>query len=263
MKETTAVTTIPKWEMPGEPSWDRARELVGSVRRSVEDIIRLGIELQALKEQWFNQGGDGKFTVRDRGVPNREKGQQIEFRDVLGWQRKIEAELGFSHKTASRIIERAQYVSMLRDLAQGEEVEYHDMSRRVQKVLPSGDMQQLAASALEDVVTGAKSPMRAWAGVVGEGSRRDDGGTRDRGEPDYGKQAAPTSVRMRNAFNRWAHIKWTDEEQAARAEREVTCMLIALPSVFRAALVDIVVEQWSPHEQTALFKALERKRKVK
>jgi hypothetical protein len=234
MKETTAVTTIPKWEMPGEPSWDRARELVGNVRRSVEDIIRLGIELHALREQWFasGQGGGGDRKSQSYKITSGQgcpevigKGQQIEFRDVLGWQRKIEAELGFSHKTASRIIERAQYTAMLAEVADGRPVKY--VNTRNEEVIcePTNEVSRLSREALEDVVTGSKSPQRAWVGVTGEGKRLGPNGVRGKAHTDHKNNIKTALTKLRTSLKEWKKLSPADRHEIEELWSKVAKLL--------------------------------------
>ena len=42
---------------PDAPSWERARALCREARRGAEAIVQLGLELLALRRQWFSVGG--------------------------------------------------------------------------------------------------------------------------------------------------------------------------------------------------------------
>jgi hypothetical protein len=62
---------IPSWKYPTAPSWDRARELCTDLRKTVDNIILLGLEISALRKQFFRDGqgaGGAVGTARSGDV---------------------------------------------------------------------------------------------------------------------------------------------------------------------------------------------------
>lgn len=237
MTTTTALTKsaveIPEYLPPENPSWDRARELVQVVRGGVAAIVQLGQELHALKEQWFDQGGDAKISDKTARLPDGRVVSQTGsthpasnrqtlgfshdatlFGTRKGWQAKVREELGISHDTADRLIERARYVCMLRDVAEGKAVEYEDSLDEERKVEPTEDMRQLAFDLLQDVVAGTVNAARAWAGVIGEGSRR-GAGTVKRAGVDHAKNLKKGLVMLQTSLRHWRRL---DPEERADIE---------------------------------------------
>jgi len=91
----TRVESVPAqipatWQLPAEPSWDRARALVNDVRRSVCAIIELGAEITALRDQFFAFGARTDINGR----------QSITANVTQGWQQKVQDEHANIHMTA-------------------------------------------------------------------------------------------------------------------------------------------------------------------
>lgn len=214
--ETTALVEIPEWGSVVDPSWDRAKALTATICQGATSVVALGLELQALRKQWFAQGGEGRFGKGSentkspmfhgstQGASNREK----------GWQEKVMEELGISHDTANRLIERAEVVCRLNEVSRGETVIYRDSRNEKATVRPNAKMQDLAGRILTEVLAGTINPKRAWAGVVGEGTRAHGEGP-NRAPVDY---AAVLKRALRSLAASLEH--WPDLKPAERAEIE-------------------------------------------
>jgi hypothetical protein len=211
-----------------EPSWERARALIRGIGKGAEAIIRLGEEIKGLRKQFFNQGGSGKFTVRDRGVPNREDSFP---RNETGWRAKVEEELGICAKTALRLIERGLYTELLTEVAAGNEVEYQDTKKDIKRITPTPEMQQMAKSALVDVTTGVLNPSRAWAGIAGEGTRRAAGGTASRAAVDHAKNILKAFTSLKTSLPKWKKLS---PEERAEIELEWESVRKLIPDTWNA-----------------------------
>jgi len=140
--------------VPVETRWQTARELLATCRAGADAIIQLGSLLFELKQDIYREcGGSGH------------------------WPYTVEKELGISHKTAERLVERSQYVARIRTLSQGEGILYLDSKNKEQKIEDEAvtpDMQEMAANMLELVLSGEVSAQRAFAGLLGETCRAED-----------------------------------------------------------------------------------------
>jgi hypothetical protein len=217
------VPQIPStWAPPAEPSWDRARALVADVRRSISSIINLGMEIQALKDEYFAQGARKDVLGRLTVTANVEK----------GWNQAVQDELGIHYSTAYRIMERAYSVVCMRQLELGEPVSFQDGRTREMRVIePTPEMQEQATQALEAVVAGTVAAPRAWAGLVGEATRRaNQGGSAARAATDHAANIARAITALRNSLKSWKHL---DPHDRADLEKQWQGVLAVLPETMR------------------------------
>jgi hypothetical protein len=207
---------IPSWKYPTAPSWDRARELCTDLRKTVETIIQLGLEITALRKEFFKQGAGGGGDMRSLNkLPRLSRENDMQF-CLRGWQAKVREELGIGHQTALELIKRARYCCMIRDLAIGESVQYLTAKKEVQNVEPTQEMSELAKAALEDVASGHASPSRAWAGITGEGTRVKKGASMKREEVDHSRNIRDGLIKLKTSLRHWKKL-----DPAQRAELEV------------------------------------------
>ena len=211
-KTATAVELVPTWKQPAEPSWDRARELAKGIRHVVDDVISLGLELTALRQQFIAQGkGGGRYAnsnfvkgvnevISDMPRGSRETDEQFAER---GWQAKVKEELNVSHVTALELMKRARYCCMLRDVSVGKDVRYLDSKKEIREVTAAPELRQLATQALGEIATGQASPARAWAGVSGEGQRREKGIVPKRDEINHAKNVMKALKALRTSLRHW------------------------------------------------------------
>ena len=188
-----------------KPSWEEAKRLAGQIKTGVESVIKLGRQLAALRNQYFAQGA--RNELRNTPVMKCEK----------GWQAKVHDELGIRHMTALRIIERATYIDMLRCMASGEGVEYMDSRRQLTQIEATPNMMELATESLFDVESGTVNPKRAWAGVVGEGKRREHGGGLNRSPVNFAKVIDKAICSLSAALKHWREL---EPEQRAVLENK-------------------------------------------
>lgn len=217
-KQESAAALVPHWSPPTTPSWDRARECAQRVRESCIAIIQLGVELHALREQYF-MAGSGTRTDLRQPLPHpcgegSEGAHPAELR--RGWQAKVQEELGISDDTARRIMDRAMYVGMIKALAEGEDVEYTDSKKTLREIHATDDRKLLAAAALDEIVAGTASAQRAWSGIVGETERRaKGGGTPNRAPVDHYRNIKGGLTALKTSLRKWKHL-----ESAQRCELE-------------------------------------------
>ncbi len=205
------------WDLPAQPSWDRARALVDDVRRSITAIIHLGMEIHALREEFIAQGKRNDVMGRARVSANIEK----------GWQQAVQAELGICYKTAYRIMERAQSVVCMRRLELGEAVEFQDgRTREMRTLAPTPELQAQATQALEAVVAGTVAAPRAWAGLVGEATRRAaQGGSASRAATDHARNLTTAIVKLRHSLHAWKHLNPQERAEIETLWQEVSAKL--------------------------------------
>jgi hypothetical protein len=208
---------------PAEPSWDRARAYVNDVRRSIMAVIHLGVEIRALQEQYFAQGN----TSNHGGKPSANVSK--------GWQQKVQDELGIHHDTAYRIIERAESLVCMRRIEIGEAVSYHDNRSNSQRVLqPTTELQQQASKAIEAVVAGSVSAPRAWAGLIGEGSRiSSQGGSAARASVDHHRNIMQALTKLKNSMRQYDYL---DKDQRGEIEDCWNEVLPLIPKAFLAGV---------------------------
>jgi len=204
-----AVSVVPKWELPEAPSWEKAREYY---RAGAEAIIRLGCEIFALRAEFFAQGVGGGFEkgtlrrtpaarcLKDADSNNLQKVKNNE----AGWQVMVRQELGISDDTARRLMQRAQYVGMLSDLSQGQSVEFYDSKKNAQTIPSTPENAELAKRTLDDVLSGNVSATRAWAGIIGEGSRRKAGSAR--ADVNHYRNIEAALIKLSTSLPHWRSI---------------------------------------------------------
>lgn len=171
-------------------SWEHAKELYDTAedfaRRSGEKLIDLSRVLATLKAEFFDQGGGCKYGS---GTPARTEASSVDNpfpRTTAGWQEIVRQRLGISARTANRLIERGTKLELIQGLAAGESVIYDDTTGTDKTLEPTQEIQRLAQAAWADVINGTVSAPRAWAGIVGESTRRDDqGGAKQRAAVDH------------------------------------------------------------------------------
>ena len=214
-RPATEIPTV--WAPPAEPSWDRARALTAEVRRSAAAIVELGMEIAGLREQWFKQGSRTDLVGKSYVTANVTK----------GWMARIEDELNISYKTAERIIERAYTVTMIKQLQSGETVKCISNREQDERVIePTPELMELAAQALEQVVSGTVAAGRAWAGLIGESQRRTaQGGVAGRADVDHARNLQRAIRSLKTSLKHWKHIKGKDRLEIEQEWKEVIALL--------------------------------------
>ena len=200
---------------PENPSWDRARKLIHQVRRSISAVIDLGLEIHALHEDHFNNNKGTRTDIK----PSANVG--------TGWQQKVYEELGISHVTALKIMQRAESLICMRRIEIGEPVEYTDSRNKEQRILePTPELQEQASKAIEAVVAGTVAAPRAWAGLIGEGSRvANQGGSTSRAEVNHAKNLKMAITKLRTSLKEWKHISGRDRIEIEELWKEIVEIL--------------------------------------
>lgn len=190
---------------PIAPSWDRARALWQSASRGAEDLIELSKLLLALRKEFFNQGGSGKW-VSSQG--SSASGRTVPTEKIYsakppekGWQETVQEQLGISHQTALRLIERGNAVLRIKGIADGEDVRWQDTKGEIKIMRATDEAQRMAQEALPVVVAGVLPATRAWAGICGESDRSKVG--KRRADIDYAAVMRRALVSLRNAAAAW------------------------------------------------------------
>ena len=176
MKKKTAEVIIPEvvtWAPPSKPSWDQAKRYAGEIRGGAEAIVKLGLELVALRMEFLSAGGRPKKNSPHDAASFGNSGESGHLRYIeKGWQAKVREELGISDDTARRWIERALVIIEFKKLQSGQPVEYTPKGKKGKRVLePTPDVLERVEEALDKIVTGTVPAPRAFAGIVGEGMR--------------------------------------------------------------------------------------------
>lgn len=184
---------LQKWNPPENPSWQRARELYQTARDGAIAIIELGMEIAALQKQYIQKNGKA---------------------GEAGWQATVTKELRISHMTAYRIMERAQYTGMILSAATSDEPIIYTDSRKIDvTVEPTPEMRELAEAQLEDIAAGTISPKRAWAGIMGEASRREQqDGSAERGDANKLKMSARAIASLSVILRCWDDLPLNQQQ---------------------------------------------------
>jgi len=129
-------------------------------------------------------------------------------------------------------MERAYSVVCMRQIEEGIPVTYEDKrTKKVRTLESTPELKEQAAKAIEAVVSGTVAAPRAWAGLVGEGSRvANQGGVSDRAEVNHGKNLERAITKLRNSFQQWKHI---DANQRVNIEALWIDMLQYVPDTIR------------------------------
>lgn len=222
-----------------DPEFDRARELLRrddkDTARAIETRCILAKEILRLRDRFsLGQGGDRKS--KKHGV--------ILIASQGGFQAKLQAELGLFPAQAQRLLETADYVEQLQQVAAGKPTPYTTGKGRAkeEKVLePSDEKKKLAAAGLQKFILGEIPASRAWAGVTGEGGRVDaQDGDRKRAPVAPGKQIRDAM----HALAKWmpAYGKLPMNERSLLAQTAKKLDLEAMMAPLWNDVADVEVE---------------------
>jgi len=231
--EVAADLSVPlaPFEVPDQPSWERARALCREVRRGAEAIVQLGRELLALRRQWFSVGGRPPGKNSPQGAASFSSDSKTSTyearRKIAGWQQKVREELGISDDTARRIMERAQAIISLRRLQNGELIEYQAPDGKA-VIEPTPEARENAAKILEEVEAGTVSASRALAGLVGETLRRQR--SPHRAPVDHAENIRVALIKLQNSLPKWGTLS---PKQRAELEETWAEILPLLPDTWK------------------------------
>jgi hypothetical protein len=209
-----------------EPSWERARKILEEMG-GWEKIVEFGRELQALRERYFRDPEANLLRGNTREnanvSPPSARGRRTP--SEMGWQETVRHELGMTPQSALRAIDRGVDTYRLAMLESGKTISYHS-SGELRQVKGTADIRERARAALKDVILGAHAG-RAFAGVVGEGSRVGRNGVRDRADVDHYRNLKAAVTKLQNSLRYWSKLA-PDE----RAEIETLWGTIKLPQTW-------------------------------
>ena len=207
-------------------SWERARELWERVSPHAEDIIELGRVILVLREEYFNlgRGGDHKSAA----FKNQTSAPRMF--DFKGWHEEIKKQLGLTPQRALRLLDRADGLSRLVCISEGEDCRWSDKpGGEMKETKATPEAQRIAAEAIPDVVMGLMNPRRAWAGVCGESAREAMG--KHRTEVDHGAVLMKALRSLRFSTQEWEHIAPAKRHEIESLWDDVR---LELPTTWRA-----------------------------
>jgi hypothetical protein len=202
MNKQAVEVVEPEVLAPVEASWDRARQLVAEIG-DWHKIIELGRVLQALRENFFRVGQGCRTDLRPRAD---EGSQVVDKPSETGWRAVVRRELGMSHQTALRAIDRGLYVQKVACLMAGEELEYETTRGEWHKLAPTPEVREKAKEVMNDILAGANAG-NAWAGFVGEVTRRGRHGTPNRAPVDHLRNLQTALTKLENSLKAWRRLK--------------------------------------------------------
>lgn len=149
-----------------------------------DTLVELGRVLSALRNEFFAQGGSGRFGS-NTPVGTEEKGI-VHPRNNKGWEATVWEKAGIPPWTARRLIDEAKYTMLARCTAAGEAVTYTNTRKEKVVISPNPEMIEEAQKLLPDIEMGLVKPSTAWRGIIGESTRRTrQGGVKDRAPVDH------------------------------------------------------------------------------
>lgn len=204
-------------------TWGVARKLVDQVRSGARAWLELGEALATLREQYFAQGGAGRFGSPHRAAnraANRADATDSAAPHESGWQAKVRAELGISDDTARRWMLDSQRYRQMTQIAHGDIVQIDGQTI-------TAAVRDNARAALAEVQTDPTvRPARKWAGLWGAGATKG----KQRAAIDHARNLARGLTALETSLPHWADI--TPEERAA-LERAWEDIRELLPATFR------------------------------
>lgn len=153
-----------------DPEWDHARELLAQGRATARALV---VEIERLRAQYLGEGRTKTRSEYTQSVKSRFS-QSVK-NQSQGFVAKIREELDLHPQQAQRLQEAASYEMRIETLAisqPGEQITWHDKDGQPCSWPATVDNIERAREALVAMrLIGGPRPARAWAGIVGEGSR--------------------------------------------------------------------------------------------
>lgn len=230
--QTTTIDTIsgPKNVTPIklDPAWDQARELLGMGRQCAS---RLTAEIDRLREAYLHQGHGGAR----RGD---QVSQSVKLETAVGFVAQLRDQLGLHPQQAARIEEAAAYQLRIERVAGAEigEVIAWDEAGERKSLTVTAAHKECAEQVVDGLsLPGAPRPSRAWAGIVGEGTRVGNygAGSMERAEPDHLGLWVKATHCIRRIAPRWSKLFPAGSGHQVRAVNELAIALAELPQSIR------------------------------
>ena len=124
-------------------------------------------------------------------------------------------------------MDRAISMFCMRRLELGETVEYQDSRTQAMRTLEATpELQAQATQAIEAVVAGTVAAPRAWAGLLGEASRRSSqGGSSARAAVDHARNLCTAIIKLRSSLREWKNISIVERAEIETLWHEVAAKL--------------------------------------
>lgn len=231
----TAITVPEKNVTPVrlDPAWDRARELLEMGRACASE---LAIEIERLRAAYLHrgQGGDRRgssFTSVKLETLSGENRQ--------GFTAQLRDQLGLHPQQAVRIMEAADYQRRIERVACaeiGEEIAWEAEGQRRTLTITAEHKEQAKQAVAGMALPGAPRPSRAWAGIMGEGTRVGvkNAGKADRQPVNHALNIARGLTALQTSLPHWAEL--TADERYAIEESWAKLILPLLPQTFAVSV---------------------------
>ncbi len=219
-----------------DPEYDYARRLKAQGMRVA---CEFAAEIRRLRELYLHPPG----------LRRGSESQIVIQKNEGGFQAKLRIELDMHPQQAQRILDSADYLARLEQVAMAEVgtvVSLKDKHGTPELITVTKRAKELAEQAVsEQGQPGTPKPSRAWAGVRGEGMRVDDpllgNGSKDRATPDNLELWVKAAKTIKRIGCRWSELFVADARM--RAVDELSGALAALPGHVREAIIHTALEQ--------------------
>lgn len=220
------------------PEYNYLRDLLADGRRwpaaVAAEINRLR-ELHLGKNQGGNRGANqhGKF-IGEASFTN------VKLASPQGFVAELRTETGLHPEQAKRICEAAVYQLLIDRVSAAEpgaEIDVPEKNGGTRSLkLTEAHIEQAKQAAAGMALPGAPRPSRAWAGIMGEGTRVGEygAGKRDRAAPDHLGLWVGAAATIRRIGPQWEKLLRPGDR--VRAIDELSSALAALPQHVREAI---------------------------
>lgn len=208
-----------------DPAWDTARELLQMGR---DCAGRLAAEIERLRGIFLRQGQGRRTDIE----PSSQIVTKVQ---PSGFQAQLAAQLGLHPMQASRILEAADYQRRIESCAAaeiGEEIAWEEDGERRTLTVTAEHKAQAEQAIAGLALPGATRPSRAWAGIMGEGTRvgTKGSGKVDRQPIDHAKNIARGLTALQTSLPHWKDL--SADERFALESAWAKLVLPLLPATF-------------------------------
>lgn len=229
MKSTALVPEKNVTPVRLDPAWNRARELLEMGRACA---CELAAEIERLRAEFLRQG-QGRRTDRPGTFFTNVK--EVTH---LGFTAQLREQLGLHPEQAKRILEAADYqlrIEQVADAEPGTEIEIPGAAGQTRRLALTAEHIAQAKQAVAGMaLPGAPRPSRAWAGIMGEGTRVARTGKADRQPIAHAKNIARGLTALQTSLPHWAEL--TAEERYALEQAWAKIVLPLLPATFAVSV---------------------------
>lgn len=231
MKSTALVPEKNVTPVRLDPAWNRARELLEMGRACA---CELAAEIERLRAEFLRQG-QGRRTDRPGTFFTNVK--EVTH---LGFTAQLREQLGLHPEQAKRILEAADYQLRIEQVAEAEpgtEIEIPGAAGQTRRLALTAEHIAQAKQAVAGMaLPGAPRPSRAWAGIMGEGTRvgTKGAGKADRQPIDHSKNIARGLTALQTSLPHWKDL--SADERFALESAWAKLVLPLLPATFAVSV---------------------------